>query len=473
MEDFDLVIIGSGSAGTAAAMRAEALGAKTALVEKDEIGGNCLDISCVPSRSSLREGELIDLAEQKRVRTQGSSKQIDSSFIVAVDEAERVAKLFRRQEYEDPLKSLRGLKIFRGSARFTSSHEIDVDGKAIRGEKFLIATGALATVPPISGIEETEYLTSENFAPHRRPPRSLIVLGAGVLGLEFAQMFWSFGTKVTIAQRHQQIMTSIEPEVAKAAQLYFEDDGINILTHATVEAVFEEGDAKKVRIRTGATRHTYSAKEIFLAGSRWPNTNDLGLEIAGVAVDSQGAIITDDEFVTSVPHIRAAGDVTGDPMFENVAKEEGFMAAENALTAEHLQIDYDAIPFCVFTSPEMAQVGILEEQAQSSGHNTVSRTLSFDSVPRARIDHNIRGLIKMTAEEDTRRILGVSIVSDQAGDIINEAAMAIKYKLTVEDLSSMIHAHPTLAEVLPLIAQTFARDSRAEIQMIEKKRRAA
>jgi len=472
MEKFDFIIIGGGSAAVAAALKAGELGAKIALVEAGDIGGTCANIGCVPTKNLLWDGEVVHMAKQKNLRSIKGTQSVSLNFAQAVREAGEVVEVLRRQKYEGRLSELRRFLHFQGRAVFTGSHQIEVDGHKLVGKKFLVATGSSTSIPEISGLKKAGFLTHAEIMGLADVPSSLIIVGAGPLGLEFAQMFAHFGTRVRVIQRGPRILPRIEPEIAEAATGFLEEEGIVIHTDEAVLCVDRADGDKIVTVKTVGLEQKYRAQEVMMAVGRVPNTAGLGLEEIGVKVDKRGAIIVNDEFATVVPHIYAAGDVCGEPMLVSVAIMEGRAAAANAVGGERRQIDYDAIPSCTFTHPEVAQVGLTESAAVERGHEVEARTLTFNLVPRAQILRDTRGLIKMVAAKATGRILGCAIVSPHAGDLINEAGIVIRCKMSIDELRDAVHAYPTLSEALVLVADEFAQTHAAPAPA-KKQRRAA
>ncbi len=471
MKSFDLVIIGGGAAGIAAARRAHALGAKTALVEKEMIGGVRASLSSTLIKTNLGPDRETGWGSKAKLQTVSGDAPGNTRFTTAKKQASEAVASFTYHGYKSPLEEEKGLRLFHGHAKFTGEHEVSVDGQTIRGEKFVIATGARAIIPPWANLNSA--LTSENLFSLTQALRSVIIVGAGTIGLEVARMFRRFGTRVTIVEREHQILSWVEPEVVKVAQEHLIQPGLHLYTSTNAQGAQRDGGKVEVTIKTGKTRYTRTAQALFLAIGREPNAQELGLDEVDVALDSIGAVVKDDEFATSSAHIYAAGDVTGEPMHQNVAAKEGALAAENALRGARLQMDYEAIPYCVFTDPQIAQVGMTETEAAGRGHEVVTRKLGFGPAPTDDIFQKTQGLLKMTVAKDTRRILGVSLVADGAADLINEAALAIRFRHSYDDLSDTVQVYPTLSEVLSIIAGTFISGRRLPRDIVEELKRAA
>jgi len=458
MKSFDFVIIGSGAAAMAAALKANELGVKTALIEKKEIvGGTCVNVGCVPTKHLIKLAEVYHQSHQPRFKAlSGNGLRLD--FQQAIQEKDLLVSSLRHNKYEDVLNSLSEVTFFKGKAKFSSPTEITVNGETIKGKKFLIATGSSPFIPPLKGLDQIKYLTNEEALTLSYLPKSLIVLGGGPLGLEFAQMFAHFGTKVCVVQRAKQLLPRIEPEVAQAITQYLLNDGVEICTGSEALNVRQEGKEIVLTAKVGEEIREYRGEEVLIATGRKPNSSDLGLEAIGVQLGKRGEVVINKLQQTSLPHIYAAGDVRGEPMLETTAAKEGTIVAENALTGTQNQIDYSLVPSCIFTTPEVAQVGLTDAQAIAKGYKCSCRSLSFSEVPKAQLIKDTRGIIKMVAEAETLRLLGVSICAPNAGDLIHEAALALRCGLTVKDLAETVHVFPTLSEAIKLVAVSYFQD---------------
>lgn len=444
---YDLIIIGSGAAAFAAALKASEIDVKVAMIERGTIGGTCVNVGCIPSKNLLH-------AARRFYECKSDSTKLD--FKKVIDEKDELVLSLRKAKYIDVLDSMPNITFFKGSAAFVSENEVQVDGKKLYGEKFIIATGSSTYIPPIKGIDEINYLTHIEALSLKEKPNSMVVIGGGPLGLEFAQMYARFGTKVTLLEVFSRIAPGEEPEISETLKEYLEEEGIKIYTNIQVQSVRTKGDNKIVRV--GMNSKEIEAEELLIATGMRPNTRDLNLEEAGVKVDDKGAIIVNSEMRTSVPHIWAGGDVIGMPMLETIAAKEGAIAAENALKDAHKKIDFLSIPHAIFTSPEVASVGLTEEQLMAKINACSCRTLSMSNVPKAKIIDKEKGLIKMVVHPETGRIVGVHIISEFASEMIHEAVFAVKYKLTIDDIIDTVHVFPTMTEAIKLVATSFKKD---------------
>ena len=452
-----MVILGSGSAAFAAALKAADHGAKTAMIERGVLGGTCVNVGCVPSKNLLRAGELR-YYDSHREFPGISPGRTSLEFNRVIEQKNQIVRGLRKEKYSDVLRSLPSTKLFRGEARFVSRTRVKVDGINVDGRKFIVATGSSPRIPSIPGIENVSYLTNAEALGLRKQPASMIVLGGRALGLEFAQMFSRLGTKVTLLQRSERIIPEEEPEVSEALHQYLEDEGVEIKTGVQVKRVYQSQGEKVVVAKVGGRELEVRGDDLLLATGRDPNTSGLGLETVPVRLRKDGAVRVNREMRTTAPHVWAAGDVIGEPMLDTIAAKEGATAVENALTGTHRKIDFLPVPRAIFTSPQVASVGLTEKEAHERGYKCACRTVPLSKVPKAIVIRDTRGLVKMVADAPTGRVLGVHILADHAADIIHEAVLAVKHKLTVDDLIDTVHVFPTLSESIKLAATSFRKD---------------
>ena len=459
MEKFDLIIIGGGAGAFAAAIRANELQAKTALINAGlPWGGTCVNVGCVPSKTLLWAGEILNLAKHHHIPgIELEVKKIDFQKIVQ-DELSLVDKL-RQEKYEKVLKNLENVTAIEGIAKFVSPNEIEVNNKKLSAEKFIIATGSTANIPPIAGIKQVGFLTHIEALRLKKIPRSLAVIGAGPLGLEFAQMFARFGTKVTILQRGHSILPLAEPILAKRLQEILEKEDVAIKTNAQIKSAKQTDKGKMLTFEVEGEEKNIETEEILLAAGKIPNTQELGLEKAGVETNQKQAIIVNQHFQTSQKNIFAVGDVINAPLrLETTAGYEGTLAADNALNDNSLSLDYGAVPYTVFTDPQLAAVGLTEEQQMKQMKVCSCRSVPFSAIPKAIITRRDEGMIKMMINPKDKRILGVHILGPNAGDIIAQAMILIKNKNTIDDVINSLPVFPTLSEAIKIAALSFKKD---------------
>jgi mercuric reductase len=451
-----VAIIGSGGAAMAAAIRAAEAGAKVILVERGTLGGTCVNVGCVPSKIMIRSAHIAHLraASPFDDGISATPPVIKRDRLLAQQQA-RVDEL-RQAKYEGMLKSYPNITLIRGEARFLHAQALAV--KTAQGEtriefdRALIATGASPIIPPIPGLKETPYWISDSAVASAEIPPRLIVIGSSVVAVELAQAFARLGSKVTLLARNTLFYRE-DPLIGEALADIFAAEGIEVLTRTQAQSVSHQDDEFAVMTNRGELR----AEKLLVATGRGPNTAGLGLEAAGVRVDAGGAVTVNEKLQTSAPGIYASGDCTDLPQFVYVAAAGGTRAAINMLGGE-ASLDLSTMPAVVFTDPQVATVGLSEAQAQRKGIETESRVLTLDNVPRALVNFDTRGFVKMVAEAGSGRLLGVQAVAPEAGELIQSAALALRARMTVADLGDQLFPYLTMVEGLKLAAQTFARD---------------
>ena len=459
MKTFDLIIIGGGAGAFAAAIRANELKAKTVLVNAGlPLGGTCVNVGCVPSKMLLYAGEILHHAKHHGIPgIELEVKNFDFQKVVQ-DELSLVEKL-RQEKYEKVLKNLEYVTAIEGKAKFVSENEVEVNGEKLSAEKFIIAAGSTANVPPIEGIRKAGFVTHIEALRLERQPKELVIIGAGPVGLEFAQMFSRFGTKVTILQRGDSIFPHSEKTLTDRLADILSKEGITIKTNVEVKNARKENGKKIISYTINGAQEETAADEILLAAGKTPNTQGLGLDVVGVEINKQQAVVVNQHFQTSNKSIFAVGDVASGPLrLEPTAGREGTLAAENALTGTTLSIDYNTVPYTIFTDPQLAGVGFTEDEQMKQMGVCACRTVSFEDVPKAIIMRRTEGMIKMAIHSQTKQILGVHILAPNAGELIAEAMMLIKNKNTIDDIVNSLPMFPTLSEAVKIVALSFTKD---------------
>lgn len=457
MDKFDLIVLGGGAGAFAAAIKANELGAKTALVNAGlPVGGTCVNVGCVPSKTLLKIGEIAYYGGHGFKSING---KLTVDFEKAIEEELELVDKMRHDKYVEVLSSLKNVTHFEGKARFVSKNEIIVNDQKLYGEKFVIATGSTALPAPLKGLDEIPYITHIDALKLKKLPKSMVIIGAGPLGLEFAQMYHHFGTKVTILQKGPAVMPRTEPELSQALQKYLGNEGIEIFVNANSKSVIKENGEIVVTFEVDGKEQGAKGEILMFASGKIPNTKDLDLGKAGVEVSDKQAIKVNDEMQTTADHIWAAGDVINKPLrLETTAGKEGNITTENALNGTHRKMDYSAVPYAVFTTPNLAGVGKTDEEAIGGGLRCTCNTFPFEYVPKASIIHDTRGLVKIVANNNTHQIYGIHILGPEAADLIHEAVMIVKNKMTLEDVIDTVHVFPTLSESTKLAAQSFFKD---------------
>lgn len=455
----NLCIIGGGAGAFAAAIRANELNAKTVMINTGlPIGGTCVNVGCVPSKTLIHAAEILHLARHHGISNiELDIKKFDFAGIIQ-DELALVEKM-RLEKYEKVLKQLENVTFIDGKAKFISTNEVEVNGQRIHAEKFIIASGSTTTIPSIEGIHDVGFLTHIEALQIKQQPKELIIIGAGPVALEFAQMYSRFGTKVTILVRKASIFTRAEKELTDQLKNIFIKEGLNVKTEVKINKTFNENGKKNVVFEKNGNEEIASGDEILLATGKTPNTQGMGIEYAKVNIDEKQAIVVNQFYQTSQSHIYAVGDVTNLPLrLEPTAGHEGSLAAENALKDSQKSIDYHLVPYTIFTDPQLAGIGFTEEEQIKKMGICACRTLSFSEVPKAIILRRTEGLIKMVIHPETKQILGVHILSHQAGELIAEAMAIMKGKQTIDDVINSLPMFPTLSESLKIVAMSFYKD---------------
>lgn len=455
---YDIVIIGSGSTAFAAALRADSLGAKVLMIEKGVMGGACINWGCVPSKTLIHSALFYQEARLgARLGLGVSEAGVDFSRLM--DHKDSVVEQLRREKYLDVLKKVPGLKLLKGTARFIAPQTIQAGDRTIACDKILIASGGAPRVPQFPGLKDVDYLTSMSALLMRRLPASIVVIGGGVIAMEMGQMFLRLGTRVAVLEHGPRILPSMEKEAVLPLQKALMDEGMEIVLNVSICSLEKREGETVVLTEIDGKRKEFSAEKLFLAVGTAPATTGIGLEKAGVIMDSKGFIMVDAQMRTTAPGIWAAGDVTGGMMIATVGAREGIVAVDNMLNPGcECRMDYLCAPMAVFTDPEAASVGYTEEAAIEAGFQVACNTMPVSAIPKAHITGLASGAIKMVADRVSGRLLGVHLACHRGADIINEAAMAIRFKLTVEDLANTLHVYPSMGEGLRLCAQGFKRD---------------
>ena len=452
-----IAVIGSGGAAMAAALKAVELGARVTLIERGTIGGTCVNIGCVPSKIMIRAAHIAHLRRASPFDDglPPTPPRVLRDRLLAQQQA-RVEEL-RHAKYESILDDNSAIMVLHGEARFNDSHSLLVqlsDGglQHVAFDRCFIATGADPAVPPIPGLKDTPYWTSTSALASDTLPKRLAVIGSSVVAVELAQAFARLGSQVTVLAR-STLLTREDPAIGEALTAAFRSEGVEVLEHTQLSQVAHRDDEFVLTTERGELR----ADRLLVAIGRTPNTHNLGLEATGVAIDGQGAIEIDAGMHTSAPHIYAAGDCTDQPQFVYVAAAAGTRAALN-MTGGDATLDLSVMPAVVFTDPQVATVGLSEPEAHRAGIETDSRTLALEHVPRALANFDTRGFIKLVVEAGSRRLIGVQAVAPEAGELIQTAALAIRARMTAQELADQLFPYLTMVEGLKLAAQTFSKD---------------
>ena len=449
--DYDLAIVGSGAAAFAAAIRATNLGARVVMIERATMGGTCVNVGCVPSKTLLAGADAFHTASTHPFAGLPTrAGKADVGALVAQKD-ELVGQLWQAKYVE--VADAYGFEILHGEAWFTGPDTLVVDGRELRATSYLVATGADPKVPDLPGLAEAGYLTSTTAMELSDLPARVVTIGGGFVGMEQSQLLARLGAQVTVVGR---LAPRAEPELAAWMGRVFADEGMDAVAQRATTV--ERDGADKVVVCDDGTRLVSDA--ILVAVGRSPRVEALDLDAAGVKLDERGFVAIDEELRTSNPLIFAAGDVTGAPQYVYVAAAQGNLAADNALADAQRRMDYTGLPSVIFTDPALASAGMTEAEARSAGHDVVSRVLELENVPRALANRDTRGAIKLVADAGSSKVLGVHAVADGAGDVILAGVYAIKFGLSVDDLASTWAPYLTMSEALKLVAQSFKGDVR-------------
>nr|BAW85720.1 mercuric reductase [Bacillus sp. MER] len=433
--DYDYIIIGSGGAAFSSAIEAVKYGAKVAIIERGTVGGTCVNIGCVPSKTLLRAGEINHLAKNNPfIGLHTSAGDVDLAPLIK-QKNELVTDL-RNSKYLDLIDDY-GFELIKGEAKFVDEKTIEVNGMQLSAKRFLIATGASPPVPNIPGLDEVDYLTSTTLLELKKVPKRLTDISSGYIGMELGQLFHNLRstlmqTRVTLMQRSPRL--EYDPEVSEAITQALIDQGVNLVTGASFERIEEDRDIKKVHVEVNGKKRIIEADQLLVATGRTPNTATLNLQKAGVEVGPNGEIVIDVYSKTTNSRIYAAGDVTLGPQFVYVAAYQGGVAAGNAIGGLNKKLNLEVVPGVTFTAPAIATVGLTEQQAKEKGYEVKTSVLPLEAVPRALVNRETTGVFKLVADAKTLKVLGAHVVAENAGDVIYAATLAVKFGLTVEDL---------------------------------------
>jgi mercuric reductase len=462
---YDLVVVGGGAAGFSALVKfTELTGGEgqIALVTQGPLGGTCVNTGCVPSKYLIETCKVLKAARvaQERGIALGDPK-ID--FPRVMQGARDLVKSLRQGKYEALLDRYPNVTLYRGRARFTGPRTIQVEGEqkaAVEGRHLLIATGSRPLVPPIEGLERVSYHTTDTIWGLSERPGRLLMVGAGAVGLELAQVFARLGVEVEVVEVLDRPIPTTEPELSQELARVMAEEGVRFLFKSRVSSLRERNGQVEAEMvgPAGTRRQEYDL--VLVATGRRPNSDNLGLEAAGVKTDAKGYIQVGQDLKTTNPHIYAAGDVAGSPkpaLLETLAAKEGAVAAENIVRNGGKSIDYRSVPVVVFTDPELAYVGLTERAVIEQLGACSCRTVRFKDLPRAGIVGVEEGLAKLILDPRTGTIEGIHLLAPNASEYVVGAALLVKHRYTVEQLLDLVHAFPTSAELVKLAAQAFLR----------------
>ena len=452
---YSLIIIGGGSAAFAAAIRTSELGGTTLIINKGlPTGGTCVNVGCVPSKTLIRSAEAFHKASHPRFETTATI----SDFKKVIEQKREMVRDLRQEKYVNVIKDDPNITLTEGYGKLIQSNQVEVNNLTYTAENILIATGASPFIPEIPGLKEAGYLTNESAYELEQLPEELIILGGGYIALENAQLFSRLGSRVTVLQRSEHVLSDQPKELATALTGYLEGEGLTILTNTDILEVTKSDKKRRIRFTVNGEERELEADQILVATGRQGNTENLNLKSTGIDTKGRNYIPVDETMRTKVSNIFAAGDIVGERQFVYTAAYEGKVAAENAMRDSHGKADFSVLPWVIFTDPQVAGVGMDEQQAEEAGVNYQAIKLTLDNVPRSIAARDTRGYIKLIRNKDNDRLIGARILAPEGSELLMELALAIRHGVSIQSLKSEFHPYLTLSEGIKLAALTFDKD---------------
>jgi dihydrolipoamide dehydrogenase len=444
MPTFDAIVIGSGQAGNPLSQKLADHARNVALVEKAQLGGTCINTGCTPTKTMVASAQVAHYArhaEQWGVHAREVS--VDLPKVVA--RKNQIVQQWRAG-IEKKVKDRKSLHLYRGQAQFTGPHSVRVGNEVLESEKIFINSGTRPSIPSIEGLDRIEYLTNASIMELREIPEHLLVLGGGYIGLEFGQMFRRFGSQVTVIHQGDHILPREDADVTDELKKALENEGIHFLLNARTSAVEKQKGQVVLKVEAGGKSETVSGSHLLVATGRRPNSDELGLEKAGVNVDRQGFIRVNNRLETNVPGVWALGDVKGGPAFTHISYNDSQIVYGNLIEGKNLSTDNRLVPYAVFTDPQLGRVGMTEQEARATG-----RRLKIGKIPTAWVARAIErsetaGLMKIVVDAETDRILGAAILSTEGGELVQILGFVMVAGAPYTLLKGAIYIHPTLAE---------------------------
>jgi pyruvate/2-oxoglutarate dehydrogenase complex dihydrolipoamide dehydrogenase (E3) component len=444
MSKYDAIIIGSGQAGNPLGQKLADHGWTVALIEKEHLGGTCVNTGCTPTKTMIASAQVAHYARQ-------ASRWGVRSGEVSVDLAKVVARKNQivsqwRSGVERKVQQRKNLHLHRGHARFLAPHRVQVGAEVLEGERFFINTGTRVAVPPVDGLDAVGYLTNATIMELTEVPEHLVVLGGGYIGLEFGQMFRRFGSRVTVVHHGGQILAREDADVAAELQKALEAEGLRFILNAQTTRVEQHGGEVALTVQTGSGPQTVSGSQLLVATGRRPNSDELGLEKAGVKTDAHGFIHVNDRLETGVPGIWALGDVKGGPAFTHISFNDYQIVYGNVIEGRSLTTKNRYVPYAVYTDPQLGRVGLTEKEARANGARLKVGKIPMSWVARAIERDETAGLMKLVVDADNDRILGAAILGTEGGELVQILGAVMLAGSPYTLLKGAVYIHPTLAE---------------------------
>jgi len=452
---YNLVVIGAGAAGLVTAAGAAGLGAKVALIERNLLGGDCLNVGCVPSKALIRSSRAYaDVRDAHKLGVRVPDG-VEVDFPAVMERMRRIRSEISSNDSARKFREL-GVDVFLGDAHFSGPDTVEVDGKTLRFKKAVIATGARAIELPIEGLAEVGYLTNETVFSLTERPKRLAVLGAGPIGVELAQAFRRLGSEVFVIEIAPQILIREDPDAARIIAEALERDGIDVRLSTTVSRVIRSDEGKVLHLKTDGTTEPLVVDEILIGAGRAPNVEGLNLEAVGVEYKKTGVVV-DDNLRTTNPRIFAVGDICMNYKFTHMADAAARIVIQNTLFWGHKKLSALTVPWCTYTDPEIAHVGMYEKDAEEKGIPVETFTREMKDVDRAIVDGETEGMVKVHVKKGTDQILGATVIARHAGEMISEITLAMVGGMGLGTIAGVIHPYPTQAEAIKQVGDAYNR----------------
>ncbi|MFY9559814.1 MAG: mercuric reductase [Terriglobales bacterium] len=444
--NYDAIIIGTGQAGSPLAFALADHGWTVALVEKGNLGGTCINTGCTPTKTMVHRAQVAHYA-RNAARWGVLAREVGVDLPKIVAQKNQVVQGSRDGQQKN-IDRRPNVRLYRGKAQFTGPHQIKVGDEALESQRIFINTGGRAAIPPIPGLDTIRYLTNESIMDLTALPEHLVVLGGGYIGLEFGQMFARFGSRVTVIHSSGQIVPREDPEVAAELHKTLESEGVHFLLNARTTRAQEEDKAIVLTMEQAGGTSTVSGSHLLVATGRRPNTDELGLDKAGIETSKDGSIRVNSKLETNVPGVWALGDVKGGPAFTHISYNDFQIVYANLIEGKNLSIDQRIVPYCVFTDPQLGGVGLTEKEARAQGYQLKIGKVPMSGVARARERDETAGLMKLIVDASNDRILGATILSTDGGETVHVLYTLMLAGLPYTLLKGAVYIHPTLAEGL-------------------------
>lgn len=443
---YDAIVVGSGQAGNPLAFRLADLGWSVALIEERHLGGTCINTGCTPTKTMVHRAQIAHYARNgKRWGVEAEHVRVDLTKIVA--QKDDVVLSFRGGQ-QRRVEERKNLRLYRGRGCFLGPHQLKVGQEFLESEKIFINTGGRAGIPTISGLRDVPFLTNESIMQLTTLPEHLLILGGGYIGLEFGQMFRRYGSRVTIVHHGPQIVSQEDPEIAKELQKALEAEGMQFVLHARTKSVEQKGGVVKLSCENSGGQVALTGSHLLMAAGRIPNTDNLGLDKAGIAQNADGSIHVNHRLETSVPGVWALGDCKGGPSFTHISYNDFQIVYGNLVEGKSLSTETRPVPYCVFTDPQLGGVGMTEKKARAQGYKLKIGRCRMSAVARAIERDETAGLMKIVVDASNDLILGASILASEGGELVQILGAVMLANQPYTLLKGAVYIHPTLAEGL-------------------------